>query len=43
MQSWSRHVRGATALLLLRGQDSLYNTAGIGLFLYLRQQIVRDR
>lgn len=40
MQSWSRHVRGATALLLLRGQDSPHNNAGIALFLHLRQQIV---
>lgn len=42
MRSWSRHVRGATALLSLRGQDSLSDIALLGLFLHLRQQIITD-
>jgi hypothetical protein len=40
MRSWSRHVRGATALLALRGQDALNDEAFLELYLHLRQQIV---
>ena len=42
MRSWSRHVRGATALLSLRGEDSLSGIALLELFLHLRQQIVSN-
>ena len=42
MRSWSRHVRGATALLSLRGEDSLSDIALLELFLHLRQQIVSN-
>jgi hypothetical protein len=42
MRSWSRHVRGATALLSLRSQDALNDIPLLELFLHLRQQAVSE-
>ena len=40
IQSWQRHIEGATQLLKLRGRAQLENTLGRALFRETRAQIV---
>jgi hypothetical protein len=40
MQSWSKHVNGAAALLRLRGKTQLQTSIGHHLFVHLRSQVV---
>ncbi|KAJ5259420.1 hypothetical protein N7478_012401 [Penicillium angulare] len=40
IDSWTNHIRGATALLEMRGPEQLNTEAGLRLFLHLRYQIV---
>ncbi|KAK4863971.1 hypothetical protein LT330_010326 [Penicillium expansum] len=39
IDSWTNHIKGATALLDIRGTDQFKTAAGLRLFLYLRYQI----
>lgn len=39
---WAKHIRGATALLQLRGNEQFRSPVGITLYLHLRSQIVRS-
>jgi hypothetical protein len=40
MRSWTNHIRGAAALISLRGQLRLQDEAGFKMFLYVRRKIV---
>ncbi|KAF4620230.1 hypothetical protein G7Y89_g14589 [Cudoniella acicularis] len=41
MKSWTEHILGATALVQLRGKDSLSSPLGRNIFVHLRNGIVR--
>lgn len=43
IDSWTNHIRGAVALLELRGVEQLQDPDGLQLFLQLRYQIVRPK
>jgi len=40
-KSWEEHIRGATALVQLRGKEALLNPLGRNIFVHLREGIVR--
>lgn len=40
VESWTRHIYGASALLDMRTQEELQNTESLNLFIQLRFQIV---
>lgn len=41
IENWINHIRGASALLELRGMEQLQDADGLRLFVQLRYQIVR--
>lgn len=41
MKVWTEHIRGATALVQLRGQEPLSSPLGRNIFIHLRNGIVR--
>ena len=42
IESWTKHLLGATAIMQLRGKDKLQTPIGYNLFVQLRTQIVRQ-
>jgi hypothetical protein len=43
MDSWTKHINGATALLTLRGKKQLKSRIGHNLFTHLRTQVVSTK
>lgn len=42
METWTKHVTGATALIQLRGKEQLRTSIGYRLFIYIRSQVVTN-
>lgn len=40
METWTRHINGALALLQFRGEEQLRTPIGYQLFIHLRIQVV---
>ena len=43
METWTRHITGASALLQLRGKEQLRTPVGYHLFIHLRTQVVSTK